>query len=171
MLLHKGITEGCDINHYCPFDYVLRSQMAKFICAAMNGVANDSCQLSSCEGIFQDVSSSNPFCPYIETLYKDGIISGCQTSPLLFCPSANTNRQAMAKFICTAMNEVNPGTCVISTCNSIFADVPSSNPFCPYIEALYNANIISGCQSSPLLYCPNNNITRAQMSKYLINAF
>lgn len=170
-LLHSGVSEGCNANHYCPLNNVIRSQMAKFICSSMEIVSPGSCSNNTCSEIFQDVLSNNIFCSYIEALYSIGIVSGCNSSPLMYCPSNNTQRQAMAKFICLSMEAANPGSCLPSSCLGIFNDVQTNNPFCSYIETLYTANIISGCQASPLLYCPNNNVSREQMSKYLVKGF
>lgn len=36
-----------------------------------------------------------------------------------------------------------------------------------YIHAVYNAGLTNGCVSSPLQYCPNSNVTRAEMAKFL----
>ena len=170
-LLHSKITAGCTSNEYCPNNTVLRSQMAKFICSSMEKANSNSCSIGTCNQIFADVPSSNPFCSYIEALYNAGVVSGCQSSPLEYCPTNATNRQAMAKFICLGMEQAIPGSCAASICGGIFADVPSSNPFCQYIEALYNAGVVNGCNTSPLMYCPTNNVTRGQMSKFIINAF
>ena len=169
-LLHNGITSGCGARAYCPTALVQRQQMAKFICASMQAVTNGSCTVSSCLGIFADVPASNPFCGFIEGLYNAGVVSGCQSTPqLLYCPGANTQRQAMAKFICKGMNGAIPDSCIITGCTGIFTDVPSSNPFCGYIEGLKNAGVISGCTAST--YCPYNNVPREQMAKFLVNAF
>jgi len=170
-LLHSGVTAGCSTNDYCPSNPVQRSQMAKFICASMEKASSGSCTVGACTQMFSDVPSSNPFCPYIEALYTAGIVSGCSTNPLKYCPNDLTSRQAMAKFICNSMNVANPGSCVATNCTGIFADVPSSNPFCNYIEAVYNAGVVSGCSTSPLKYCPTLNVSRQQMSKFLVNAF
>jgi len=117
------------------------------------------------------VSSSNVFCNFIEALYYAGVVSGCQASPLAYCPSNFVQRQAMAKFICLGMQVAVPGSCTTSACTGIFGDVTASNPFCGYIESLYASGIISGCQASPLLYCPYNNVVHEQMAKFLVNAF
>ena len=67
-------------------------------------------------------------------------------------------------------------TCPAGQC---FTDVPGSNPFYAFINSLYIDNIISGypcggpgelCDSfSRPYYRPNNNVTRAQMSKFVDN--
>ncbi len=53
----------------------------------------------------------------------------------------------------------------------IFGDVPITNPFAPWIEELYNEGITGGCSTNPLLYCPTNPVTRAQMSVFLTTTF
>ncbi|OGF58762.1 MAG: hypothetical protein A2Y62_09640 [Candidatus Fischerbacteria bacterium RBG_13_37_8] len=169
-ILHHSITGGCTASQYCPSIQINREQMAKLLCIAMKSSSSGACTTSACTDVFQDVPASNIFCPFIEALYDDGIVNGCQASPLLYCPGTATQRQAMAKLICLAMESVNPGSCDSSSCADIFADVSGSNPFCGYIEGIYNAGVISGCQSSPLLYCPLNTITREQMAKFIVNA-
>jgi S-layer homology domain len=168
-LLHSGITGGCSASSYCPLNTVSREQMAKFICRAINIKSPGTCVPSACKSIFSDVPGSDIFCPDIEALYNTGVVAGCAAAPLSYCPLNTTQRQAMAKFICNAMNTVNPGSCNAASCTGVFNDVTSSNPFCIYIEALYNASVASGCGTN--LYCPANNVSREQMSKFLVNAF
>lgn len=50
-----------------------------------------------------------------------------------------------------------------------FADVAGNNIFWKNIEGLYAAGITGGCATSPdLLYCPAQNVTRAQMAIFLL---
>ena len=170
-LLHTGITSGCTSSNYCPDNTVSREQAAKFICLSMNHAEQGSCVPASCAGLFGDVPASDPFCPYIEALYNAGIVNGCTANPLLYCPLNGIQRQAMAKLICLSMELTQPGSCTTAPCTGIFADMPASNPFCSYAEALYNSGTISGCSASPLLYCPNNPVQRNQMAKFIVNAF
>ena len=51
---------------------------------------------------------------------------------------------------------------------STFGDVPPSHPFFTWIEALYRAGITGGCNTTPLLYCPDAHVTRAQMAVFLL---
>lgn len=46
-----------------------------------------------------------------------------------------------------------------------FTDVPPSHPFYADIEALAASGVTSGCTATT--YCPNNNVTRAQMAAFL----
>jgi len=51
-----------------------------------------------------------------------------------------------------------------------FEDVTCSNPAFRYVEALVRVGITTGCSPNPPLYCPYNNITRAQMAVFLCKA-
>jgi S-layer homology domain len=49
-----------------------------------------------------------------------------------------------------------------------FADVPSNNPFFPFIENLFHNAVTGGCAGGG--YCPSSNVTRAQMAVFLLKA-
>lgn len=57
-------------------------------------------------------------------------------------------------------NTQNPGP--------IFADVSASYWARSYIERLYNARITGGCTTTPLKYCPEESVNRAQMAVFLL---
>jgi hypothetical protein len=48
-----------------------------------------------------------------------------------------------------------------------FGDVPPSHPYYQYIEALYHAGYVAGCSSTPLLYCPERQLSREEMSVFI----
>ena len=48
-----------------------------------------------------------------------------------------------------------------------FEDVPTSHWAWNYVERLYSAGITGGCGTSPLIYCPETEVTRAQMAVFL----
>ncbi len=52
--------------------------------------------------------------------------------------------------------------------SSIFADVPADHWAANWIERLYQSGITGGCQASPLLYCPDAAVTRAQMAIFIL---
>jgi hypothetical protein len=49
-----------------------------------------------------------------------------------------------------------------------FADVPSSSPFFPFVEALFNAGVTGGCGGGS--FCPGTAVTREQMAVFLLTA-
>ncbi|MBI5296272.1 MAG: S-layer homology domain-containing protein [Chloroflexi bacterium] len=51
-----------------------------------------------------------------------------------------------------------------------FVDVPTEHWAWAYIESLYNAGVTGGCYAEPPYFCPNNNVTRAQMAVFLLSA-
>jgi hypothetical protein len=51
--------------------------------------------------------------------------------------------------------------------HATFNDVPTTDPAFKFIEALAKSGITSGCQVSPPLYCPDNQITRREMAVFL----
>ncbi|HEX5838289.1 MAG TPA: putative glycoside hydrolase [Anaerolineales bacterium] len=59
------------------------------------------------------------------------------------------------------------GTIYISE-PTLFWDVPSSYWAWNQIERLYSAGITGGCNTSPLRYCPENSVTRAEMAVFLL---
>jgi hypothetical protein len=53
---------------------------------------------------------------------------------------------------------------------TVFVDVPLSYWADNWIEKLFTDGITGGCLTSPLSYCPDNPVTRAQMAKFLLLA-
>jgi CSLREA domain-containing protein len=51
--------------------------------------------------------------------------------------------------------------------NGTFSDAPLNYWAWDFIERLYNAGITGGCSTSPLQYCPDSTVTRAQMAIFL----
>jgi CSLREA domain-containing protein len=52
--------------------------------------------------------------------------------------------------------------------NGSFSDVPPDFWAWDFVERLYAAGITGGCASSPLSYCPEGTVTRAQMAVFLL---
>jgi len=77
------------------------------------------------------------------------------TYPLTFTASSGFGTDATQNF--TLIVSVDP----------IFVDVPASHWAYQYINALYYAGITGGCGTSPLVYCPETPITRAEIAVFL----
>jgi hypothetical protein len=58
----------------------------------------------------------------------------------------------------------------VAWASDLFGDVPDSNPFHDDIGAIYRAGITNGCQPSPPLFCPNDNITRQAEAAFVHRA-
>ena len=50
----------------------------------------------------------------------------------------------------------------------VFSDVPGEYCARDFVERLYNAGVTGGCSTSPLKYCPEDTVTRAQMAVFLL---
>ena len=95
-LANLGVTAGCGNDNYCPSATVTRAQMAVFLLKTRNG---STYVPPPATGIFGDVPASDPFAPWIEQIYLEGITGGCSASPLLYCPSSSVTRGQMAVFL------------------------------------------------------------------------
>jgi hypothetical protein len=166
-LFASGITGGCNTDPplYCPDSPVTRGEMAVFL---LRGIHGASYTPPAATGLFVDVPPDNPFAPWIEQLYVEGITTGCNTSPLLYCFFANVTRAQMAVFLLRARHGA---AYQPPAATGIFADVPIADPFAPWIEQLFAEGITGGCGTSPLRYCPNDDVTREQMAVFLVRDF
>ena len=160
-----GITGGCQGGNYCPGNPVTRAQMAVFLVKSKYGAAYIP---PACTGMFADVPCGNQFATWIEKLAIDGITGGCGNNN--FCPDSTVTRKQMAPFL---LKSLYGSAHVPPTCTGVFDDVPCSPGvgFDDFIEELYTLKITGGCQTSPLLYCPDNPNTRAQMAVFLVKTF
>jgi cysteine-rich repeat protein len=159
-LFHHGITGGCAGGNYCPGNSVTRAQMAVFLLKSEHGSAYVP---PPCSGTFPDVTCPSTFANFIEELSKEGITGGCGGGN--FCPDNAVTRRQMAVFLLKAKEG---SSYIPPPAVGIFGDVPATDTFAPWIEELYHRNITGGCQAAPLLYCPDNPNTRAQMAVFLV---
>jgi hypothetical protein len=158
-----GITAGCGNGNYCRDDAVRRDQMAVFLLKSEHG---SSYIPPSCTGFFIDVPCPGPFTDWIEQLSTEGITGGCGDA--LYCPADPVTRDQMAVFLLKTRHGI---SYVPPTCTGIFGDVTCPGGFTDWIEELYLEGVTGGCSTSPLLYCPSDPNTRAQMAVFISKAF
>ena len=110
---------------------------------------------------FSDVNTTDYFYVPVRYLFCAGVISGYSDGT--FRPYNNTTRGQLCKIVVLAEGwTVNcPGT-------PHFTDVPSTNPFYCHIETAFGRGVIGGYSDGT--FRPNNNVTRAQLSKIVVNA-
>lgn len=123
---------------------------------------------TSAPPVFSDVPSANWERTWIETLYRNGVTTGCSTEPLDYCPDQPVTRAQMAAFLERALH----GSMYTPPAGTmaVFADVPLSNWAVDWITQLYADGITTGCLASPLSYCPDRPVTRAQAAILLLRA-
>jgi branched-chain amino acid transport system substrate-binding protein len=117
---------------------------------------------------FTDVSFNYWASSWIERLYRAGITTGCGTNPLSYCPEQSVTRAQMAIFLERGIH----GAAYIPPAGTglVFADVPFSYWAVNWVEKLFADGITTGCSTSPLSYCPEDSVTRAQMAVFLLRA-
>jgi photosystem II stability/assembly factor-like uncharacterized protein len=121
------------------------------------------------DSIFADVPPEHWAVTWIERLFRAGITTGCATMPsLLYCPEDPVTRAQMAKFLEKGIH----GSAYTPPAGTgmIFADVPLNYWAVNWIEKLYADGITTGCSITPLNYCPEDSVTRAQMAIFLLRA-
>ncbi len=174
LMFQDGITTGCVPSDspmtrlYCPNDTVTRQEMAAFIVRAITGTTTPA--IYNPIPYFTDVPTTNQFFPHIQKLVDLGITTGCGAVGL-YCPTATIPRWEMAIFMIRARLESH-GAAFPTATVPYFADVPTNVegngiPF-PYIQRSYEENITTGCGSNPLIYCPNDLVTRGEMASFIM---
>jgi hypothetical protein len=165
-IVHKNVTGGCGTGTYCPAASTTRAQMAVFVLVAKEvaGFNPPACVAGS--ELFNDVPATSPFCKWVEELARRGVVSGCGNGS--YCPSTAATRDAMSVFVLrTLLSTLNPPACVAGS--EMFADLPSSSPFCRWVEELVRRGVVTGCGGGN--YCPGNPVTREQMGVFLTVTF
>jgi hypothetical protein len=113
---------------------------------------------------FNDVQTTSPFYRFIETIFHFGITTGCGGGN--YCPGDSTARDQMSVFMLVGKEGAGyaPPPCAPP---NVFTDVPETNPFCPFIEELFNRGVVGGCGPGPA-YCPSNPVTREQIAVFVL---
>ncbi|MGA3026363.1 MAG: hypothetical protein ABSF98_16485 [Bryobacteraceae bacterium] len=176
LMFSQGVTTGCvqssdpATRQYCPDDDVTRQEMAAFIVRAVTGTVNPS--IYNTTPYFNDVTASNNnFFPHIQKMMELGITTGCSQNPPLFCPTDTIPRWEMAIFMIRARLMLQGATFTTSQ-TPYFADVPTNvegngQPF-PFIQRAYEEHVTNGCGTNPLVYCPDELVTRGQMASFIM---
>jgi len=114
---------------------------------------------------FSDVPPTHSAWSEIEAIQTAGITAGCDDRR--FCPDTTLTRAEMAIFLVRGIHGAGftppPAT-------GVFADVPASYWAAPWIEQLRADGITSGCATSPLRFCPESFVGRAEMTIFLLRA-
>ena len=79
-------------------------------------------------------------------------------------------RAEMAVFVLRALHG---GGYAPPAASGVFADVPviGKEWMEPWIIQFRNEGITTGCGTGPLIYCPENNVTRAEMAVFIDRAY
>lgn len=110
--------------------------------------------------IFADVPSSHWARAYIETLYHQGYVAGCATSPLEYCPDSPMTRGESAVLIEKGLHS--PEYTPQPPRTQVLADVPMDAWYARWAYALWEEGFTAGCAANPPRFCPMEVHTRAE---------
>lgn len=157
-LAADGILAGtdCGEGRFCPDDPLPRWVMAVWLVRALDGRAPE----PSGESSYADVDPARWWSPYTSRLADLGVTSGCLRDPPRYCPDRPVTRGQMATFLAIAFDLPGgtPGR-FSDTARSVHAH---------NIDKLAEAGITAGCGQDR--YCPDRQVTRAQMATFLAHA-
>ncbi|MCJ7679007.1 MAG: LamG domain-containing protein, partial [Anaerolineales bacterium] len=118
--------------------------------------------------VFDDVPYGYWAKGYIEALYNAGYVSGCSTSPRLYCPTNNLSRAESSVFVMRGSYGAIPSPPYPPPATPSFADVNPAFWGYGWIESLYRDGFTAGCNLNPLMYCPGSTHTRAEGSVFFL---
>ena len=159
-LAERGVLAGveCGEGLICPDEPLKRWEMAVWLVRLLDGADPGSSE----EPTFADVDYHAWWAPFVERLLEMGVTVGCGTEPARYCPDNDVTRAQMATFLTRAFDlEPVPQSGFIDTAGSVHA---------ADIHSLAAAGVTLGCGRDPLRFCPNGNVTRAQMASFLARA-
>lgn len=151
-LARARIVTGCNGGNFCPHNGVTRAQMATFLDRALELPDTDIDYFGDDDGHWAEDS--------INRLAEAGISDGCNTD--MFCPNGRVNRGQIAKVIVL-------GYGVPSSSVDAFTDDETSTTEA-YHNAMAAAGLAKGCNAFTRRYCPNRQLTRAEMAGFLFRA-
>jgi hypothetical protein len=193
----RGITSGCTTEgeaKYCPDGSLLRAQMAVFMVRSRHLDEPGYVPPSPEKVIFIDeeaeplasVSSTSPntayraalyyYDKYTQQLYDDGVITGCSSDPVKFCPNDVTTRAQMTVFIVRLLRgeEFTPPEPTQQT----YSDAPLYNTdgeriwSGKWIEQATKDGLVQDCGTDMfnMLFRPEEAITRAEAACMMSHA-
>lgn len=157
-----GITLGCEPNRFCPNSPITRSQMAAFLHRAVThhyGAPDPAAGTA-----LSDVPDGAWYREFAQWAASSGVMPAQDGA---FRPDQAVSRAEMAVMLTAAFRHLNP----TEQAGGLFADMDDQSPEAVRAaEGLRIAGVTSGCLYSPLRYCPDRPVTRAQMSSFLVRA-
>ena len=114
---------------------------------------------------FGDVPDDAYFSTPVADLHAEGVFNDtlCEEG---FCPGVPIDRRTMAVWTIRVLDGEDPP----ATTQSRFDDVDPASYHAPFIERMAELHVTRGC-GDPSRFCPDRNVTRAEMAAFLSRAF
>jgi hypothetical protein len=153
----RGIVNGCTATTFCPNSKLTRGEMATMFARLLSGDV-------SYDGVsaYTDVPSAIR-ADVREAVARD-VMGSCSTGG--FCHAGSVTRASMAVYAVRATGMGN-----LDVSRATFSDVSTSYWASGAVERLYQRQVVSGCRTAPLAYCPADDVTRAEAAVILVKAF
>ncbi len=113
--------------------------------------------------LFLDIQPTDFDASAADLLAQYGITAGCGSND--YCPNDNVTRAQMAIFMVRA---IEGGDNFTFSPTPYFTDVQTTDFGFKWIQKMKELGITAGCGTNT--YCPNDNVTRAQMAIFIIRA-
>ena len=115
----------------------------------------------------RDVPDDGAHSAAVHALDSRGVFEGTLCGEGMFCPWEPLSRADMAVWLVRVVDGADPAPVTTTR----FSDVAGDHPHAAFIERFAELGITEGCVTEPLRYCPDDNVTRAQMASFLVRAF
>ena len=116
-------------------------------------------------GGYSDVHSDAYYSKPVVDLALLGVFSGTECAQG-FCPNESIDRKTAAVWMVRVLDGNDPDT----ASETRFADVDAASFYAPFIERMFQLGVTQGC-SDGSQFCPDRNVTRAQMAAFLSHAY
>jgi hypothetical protein len=115
---------------------------------------------------FVDVPFDHWAHDYIELLYQEGFVSGCNAEPLMYCPDVTMTRAESAVFVQRGVHGAHYMPDPPS--GATFTDVPLWEWFAKWANGLWVDGYTAGCGTDPLIFCPMQEHTRTEGAVFFL---
>ena len=158
------ITLGCDAQdatQFCPSAQITRRQMAAFLYRAVS----QRWTIEAPEGIeISDVPADAWYRTYADWVVSTGAFAA---SDGIFNPGGIVTRADMAVMMVAAFPHLES----VAEARELFEDLGGvDEDTLRAVEGLFGSGVTKGCATSPLRYCPDKPVTRAQMASFFVRA-
>ena len=140
------------------------------VISRIDGAAPSDEALDGPEFVFEDVPAGVWFHDAVQHVAGAGVTTGCSADPLLFCPGDLVSRAQMAVFLSRVISRIDgaaPSDEALDGPEFVFEDVPAGVWFHDAVQHVAGAGVTTGCSADPLLFCPGDLVSRAQMAVFL----
>ena len=165
MIAGWGITVGCDASDpalFCPSQSITRRQMSAFLYRAV--VHRWGTPEAAERAEAEDVGDEAWYRAFADWAVENGVM---EVVDGLFNPGGVVTRSDMAVMLVAAF----PHLAAVEEAQDLFGDLEGADErVVRAVEGLFGSGVTKGCTDSPLRYCPDQPVTRAQMASFFVRA-